>query len=316
MISIYLYVVMNLITTIAALSALADATRLRLLAVLGEGSLAVSELVTCLELSQPRVSHHLAILLRCGLVRVRREGVRAYYARESRGEPVRLADAAIARLDDPTVRADRLRAARLLADRKAERRGFFATLARTWPENLAAWIDLDAYRTTVAALVPPGGTMADLGCGSGWLLPTLSAIASRVIGVDHSPEILDQARQRARDAGIPGCEFRLGELEHLPLREREVDAVFIGLVLHSVPDPQAALEEAARVCETGGTLTVIEPLAHHNEHARDELGGLWMGFSESEMAQWVASSGFTMLSAETRTPPAGLGLIAVQARRD
>jgi ArsR family transcriptional regulator len=306
---------MDLSTTTSTLNALADSTRLRLLSVLAEGSLTVSELTSCLTLSQPRVSHHLAIMLRAGLVRVRREGVRAYYARESKGKAARMADGVVGVLADEIVRADRLRAARLVAERKAERRVFFASMAQTWPENLAAWIDLGAYRAAVSALLPRGCSVADLGCGSGWMLPELSQIASSIIGVDHAPEILARARHRAEADRLPRCEFRLGELEHLPLRDQEVEVVFMGLVLHHVPDPQAALEEAARVCIPGGTLVVVEPASHRNERARDELGGLWLGFSKDEMVNWVSSAAFSVVSSEIRRPDSGLDLLAVSARR-
>ena len=306
---------MDICLATSTLGALADSTRLRLLSVLAEGSLSVTELSSCLTLSQPRVSHHLGILLRARLVRVRREGVRAYYSCESRGEAARVARSALATLEDQSVRDDCLRAARFVADRKAERREFFAAMAETWPANLASWIDLDTYRGAVARFLPRGASVADLGCGTGWLLPTLASVAARVIGVDHAPEVLAQARRQAHEAGLTCCEFRLGELEHLPLREHEVEVVFVGLVLHSMPDPQAALDEAARICTPGGALLVIEPLAHSIERARDELGALWLGFTEAEMIQWVTSAGFIVTASETFVPPNGLHLLAVRADR-
>lgn len=306
---------MNLVSATSTLSVLADPTRLRLLSVLGQGSLSVTELSACLGLSQPRVSHHLSILLRANLVRVRREGARAFYTRESQGEQRRVAEAALGLLDDPTVKSDLEEAARLVADRKAARRGFFAALARTWPANLAAWIDVDAYRDLVSQMLPRTGSVADVGCGTGWLLPTLSSAAAVVIGVDHAPEVIAEARRRAQEWGLTACQFRLGEAEHLPLKDREVAAVFFGLVLHCTPDPQAALEEAARVCSPGGALVVIEPSAHQNDRARDELGAMWLGFAEEDMLRWVDAAGFDGAATQVRAPERGLSLLAVRARR-
>ncbi len=310
----YLYIVMDISTVSSTFSVLADATRLRLLAVLAEGPLSVTELASCLQMSQPRVSHHLAVLLRASLVRVRREGTRAFYSWESRGEPTKLASAAMSFLTDETTAQDRRRAAELVGARKAARREFFDAMAETWPANLASWIDLDAYRSTVREALPKADVLADVGCGTGWLLPVLATSARRVIGVDHAPQVLAAARQRAHEGGWANCEFRLGEAEHLPLRDREADVVFMGLVLQAVPDPQAALEEASRVCAPSGTLVVIDPLSHQVERARDELGALWQGFSGEEMVRWVRSAGFDEAVVDVVVPPRGLSLLVTRAR--
>lgn len=304
---------MQLHDLVSRISSLADPTRLRLLAVLHQGSFSVSELSRCTSLSQPRVSHHLGILLRSQLVRVKREGVRAFYSREHRGPLAPVVERVLQLLEDPQVAADVERACRCLDARRHERREFFSSLAQTWPRDLERWIHLEGYRDLVLRLMPQVEVLADVGCGSGWLLPHLSSRAARIVGVDHAPEVLSKAKAAARGSDAC-CEFRLGEAEHLPLRDGEVEAVFMGLVLHHLPDPLRALEEASRVCRPGGWVVVVEPLAHGVQEAREELGSLWMGFQVQELADWLSQAGFFVDRVEQVNPAYGLPLVGLRGR--
>jgi ArsR family transcriptional regulator len=124
------------------------------------------------------------------------------------------------------------------------------------------------------------------------------------------------ARQRAAQHNLTNCEFRLGELEHLPLSDGEVELVIIGLVLQHVVDPQAVLLEAARALDHGGKLTVVEPARHEITEAREDLGEFWMGFEEHEIRSWLSAAGFSVDVIDNLPSRANkLGLVAVTAQK-
>ena len=308
---------MNIRTVSSLLTVLADPTRLRLLAVLQSGTLAVTEMASTLSLSQPRVSHHLAVLLRAGLLRVRRDGTRAYYSLESNSESAEFAAFALSMLtEDTVVRSDVTRAAQQILHRQEKRRAFFAGFADSLPEKLGQWFDLETYKSALLSRVPSGLMTADLGCGPGWLLPDLSKRCATLVGVDQVPEVLALARQTAIQNDLTNCEFRLGELEHLPLADAEVELVILGLVLQHVVDPPSVLAEAARALCSGGRLIIVEPVRHEVKAARDDLGEVWMGFDGHEIREWLSAVGFIPNKVE-QLPTHGkkLNLFAVTAEK-
>lgn len=308
---------MNLDETKSLFGVLADSTRLRLLFALSIETLAVSELVAAFDISQPRVSHHLALLLKAGLVTVLREGPRAFYSLEPSEESKRLVSEVLSMIDeDPVLVRDNVRILQQIGRRKAASQAFFSDLAGRWPGKIGKWIDLPRYKSLLIDLLPSGLTTADLGCGPGWLLPEMASRAPMIIGVDHSPEFLAMARQHAAESGLANCEFRLGELEHLPLGDSEIQLVVMGLVLHYLVDPRAALCEAARVSKDNAQLLVVEPLRHTIAQASLELGEIWMGFSKAELTAWIKEAGFKPSVIEAVPPqPGKLGLLAIRAAK-
>ena len=144
----------------------------------------------------------------------------------------------------------------------------------------------------VAGALPPCQAVADLGCGTGALLARLRERAELAIGVDNSARMLDMAGTRL--AGQAGVSLRLGELTHLPLRDGEVQAAVLSMVLHHLPEPDAALAEAARVIAPGGTLVVAELDSHEAEDMREIHGDYRLGFSVPDLTALVAGAGFTL----------------------
>lgn len=285
---------MNITDMTSLLRILSDRTRLRILAALSVETLSVSELVSSLEISQPRTSHHLALLLKAGLVTVQRDGVRGYYSLNNDGIHAGLIDHIItSTAEDAELMSDRARVAMQISRRREERLTFFATLADAWPKTVERWFDMDQYKTLIIDHIPADRITADLGCGPGWLLDELAEKATWIIGVDHSPDVLSLARQHAAMKHLSNCDFRLGELEHLPIRDQEVGCILFGLVLHYVVDPQLVLNEAFRASGEDAVLVVVEPFRHNNEAAREELGEIWMGFELSELTDRISRAGFT-----------------------
>jgi len=290
--------------------ALGDETRLRLLNLLLHQELNVQELTDILQMGQPRVSRHLKVLSDEGFLSSRRDGLWVFYRAAGGGEPRRLLES-VAYLfeDDEPYRAD-LRCARgLLQEGRQATRRFFDAVAADW-ESLRSDIlgELDLGGSITASL-PDCRVVSDLGCGSGALLAPLSRRARTVIGVDASERMLSEARRRLDRQPLAGVELRLGELEHLPMGDGETDWAVINLVLHHLRDPQAGLQEASRVIPPGGGLIVVDFAKHGEELLRSRYGDRWLGFTDREIAAWLAGAGFRLDA--RRELSARLGLTAV-----
>jgi ArsR family transcriptional regulator len=131
----------------------------------------------------------------------------------------------------------------------------------------------------------------DLGCGTGDLMAPLKGRANLVIGVEKSPRMLEGARRRFSADG-ENVDLRIGELEHLPLREGEADLAVINMVLHHLPDPKKALSETHRVLKKGNTFIIVDLLSHQVENMRERFGDRWLGFSAADIRKWLEACGF------------------------
>lgn len=276
------------------LTALADATRLRLLLCLERHELTVGELCQVLQTPQSTVSRHLKVLGDEGWVVSRAEGTSRWYAMAPR------LDLPAKRLwqvvRDQTLAgglaehdAERLRA--VLDERRVGAREFFATSAGQWDTMRAELFGDRAELLALLALLDPSWTVGDLGCGAGQLAAALAPVVGRVLGVDASRQMLAAARRRT--AELANVDLRHGDLEALPIEDAELDVAVVSLVLHYLPDPLAALREARRVLRPGGRILVVETLAHDREDLRRQLGHVWLGFHEEQLADWLREAGFT-----------------------
>jgi ArsR family transcriptional regulator len=280
------------------LKLLSDPVRLRLLAALHREELAVHELTLLTDLAQSRVSNHLALLRRAGLVRDRREGTWVFYRTTppragGAWSPALFAATVQPFLDSPQGRDDLAWLERLREERRAQSRIAHDRLASSWAE-VGQEFSTGALRAEAwSALVPPGLTVADLGCGAGYLASYLATKAARVIAIDHAPGMLAAARAR-----LPASvETRAGELDRLPLRDGEIDAAFANLVWHHLADGRAAAREIARALKPGGRVVVTDLLPHGEEWMRDEMGDLRLGLDSEEVTAALAEAGFRELSA-------------------
>jgi len=282
---------------VAMLKCLAEETRLRILRLVTVQELAVNELVDTLSLPQPRVSRHLAVLRRVGLVRDRRDGNLIYY-RASADEmpppagPVwRAVHEALA--DGPFHPGDLTRLEATLARRGARSRGYFDDVLAEWDRIRRSYIDDALSASITAGLVPRGAVAADIGTGTGRLLPWLAKAASRVIAVDRSERMLAVCRERLAREGLANVELRAGEAEALPLADGECDVVFSSMLLHHLADPAAGAREMARIVRPGGRLVVSDLAKHEEDWTREVMADLWLGFAEAQVRQWLAAAGLT-----------------------
>lgn len=281
--------------TLSAFKALADETRLRLMAVLLEQELNVGELVALFGMGQSRISRHLKILAEAGLLRSRRDGLWVFYSAASVGQGRALLDAVKGLLaQDPAFDAQRSAALALVRERAAATKRFFDSIAGDWEtlrSNILGELDL---AKEVASRMPACAVALDLGCGTGDLLEALLAKAENVIGVDASAKMLELARKRfARRAET--VSLRIGELEHLPVRDAEAGFAVACMSLHHLSAPGAAVAEAGRALASGGIFLAADFEKHDNERMREAYGDRWLGFSSEEMNGWIEAAGLRPL---------------------
>jgi len=302
------------------LSALADATRSRMLLVLERHELTVSELCTVLQLPQSTVSRHLKTLSDTEWVSSRRDGTSRYYtlALDERGPETRRLWALLREQISRTNGADqdgrRLRG--VLSGRQTKSQEFFASAAGQWDRLRQDLFGRASYLHAMPGLLDPDWIVGDLGCGTGQVAASLAPFVKQVIAVDRSNDMLQAARRRLRDA--TNVDVRRGELEALPIRDAELDAATLLLVLHHLSDPVQALAEAARVIRPGGRLLISDMLPHDRESYRQQMGHVWLGFSDEALKRHLTGAGFEQIriaSMPSDPDAKGPALFVASARR-
>jgi ArsR family transcriptional regulator len=302
------------------LTALADATRSRMLLVLERHELTVSELCAVLQLPQSTVSRHLKTLLDAEWVSSRRDGTSRYYtlALDDRGPATRRLWALLREQVSLTPGADqdarRLRG--VLGRRQSKSQEFFASAAGQWDKLRQDLFGRASYLHALPGLLDPEWAVGDLGCGTGHVAAALAPFVRQVIAVDRSNDMLQAARRRARD--LPNVDVRRGELEALPIQDDALDAATLLLVLHHLPDPVAALTEASRVLRPGGRLLICDMLPHDRETYRQQMGHVWLGFGEDALQKMLVAAGFDRVritALPTDADAKGPALFAAQARK-
>jgi ArsR family transcriptional regulator len=276
------------------LKALADPTRLRLLAILLNGEFTVQELTAILKQGQSKVSWHLKVLTDAGVLVVKRQGTWNYYrAGGSSAFFAQIRPIIEAALHDLPERVEDLAAvAEVLETRRRRSQEFFDRHARQWDDLSRTLLPVPEYIEKLLAMIPSSNILVEIGIGTGALIPALAAKGGKVIGVDHSPAMLDEARHRITSNSLKNIDLRLGEMSHLPLPDGSADSLVANMVLHHAADPPAVLAEIRRVLAPTGTLFIADLARHEREVAREQLADQWLGFDEEELTGWLKGAGF------------------------
>ncbi|HPK00982.1 MAG TPA: metalloregulator ArsR/SmtB family transcription factor [Candidatus Sumerlaeota bacterium] len=276
---------------------LGDPLRLRLLHILSVEELTVSEIVRVLELPQSTVSRHLKALRERGLLADRPVGSATFYraslaAELGNGDTLLRDTLATMLRETPLPPADRARLEQVLALREAEGGEFFDRMAHRWDALREACFGPTFHFEAFLHLLPAPWRVADLGTGTGYLLPALGRRFRKVIGVDRSASMLELAGRRVAATGLTNIELRVGELEgRLPLRAGEIDLAVAMILLHHLHDVAAALRSIHRALKPGGRLLLVEILPHENEAFRARMADRRPGIDPDQMRRWLTEAG-------------------------
>ncbi|MDA8232437.1 MAG: metalloregulator ArsR/SmtB family transcription factor [Magnetospirillum sp.] len=305
-------------TVLSSLRAAAEPTRLRLLALLAQGDLTVSELTQILGQSQPRVSRHLKLMCDAALLDRFPEGAWAFYRVAAKGPGAATARALLALLPagDAMLALDRQRLEAVRQARAEKAAIYFRDNASRWSHIRSLHVDEREVEAALLASVAghPLRDLVDLGTGTGRILEVLGPLADNAVGIDLSREMLAVARANLERAGLRHCMVRLGDITQLPLAAASADVVTIHQVLHYVADPAAAVSESARVLRPGGLLLVVDFAPHQLEILRDQHAHRRLGFSDSEVSGWLAAAGLES-DGVIRLPGKSLTVVLWRARK-
>ena len=315
------------------LSALSDATRSRILLLVDRHELTVSELCGIMQLPQSTISRHLKALADSGWIAARSEGTSHLYAMTrpstSPGRPERVEgrdelDPAARRLwllvreqvgPTPAATQDQRRLQATLTERRTKSQEFFSSSAGQWDRVRDDLFGDRFHLAALAAFASREWVVGDLGCGTGQVSAALAPFVARVVAVDASAAMLQAARKRLH--GFDNVDLRRGDLEALPIDDARLDAATLMLVLHHLPEPDRALAEVARVLKPQGRAVIVDMLPHDRENYRQQMGHVWLGFSDDQMVRLLHDAGFedvriVQLPPDARAKGPGLFVATVQ----
>jgi len=276
------------------MTALADSTRSRILLLLERHELTVNELRSVLQLPQSTVSRHLKILTDQDWIISRPEGTSRRYRAAEKMEPGSRKLWHVVReqvMASSAAANDARRVQTVLSHRRSKSQKFFSSSAGQWDRLRVELFGARADLLGLLGLLDESWTVGDLGCGTGQLTESIAPFVHRVIAVDDSSAMLGAARRRL--ASMSNVEVKSGRLEALPVEDGSLDAALLFLVLHYVPEPETAIAEARRTLKPGGRLLIVDMMPHDREDLLHEMGHVWRGFSEEQIASLFESAGMS-----------------------
>jgi ubiquinone/menaquinone biosynthesis C-methylase UbiE/DNA-binding transcriptional ArsR family regulator len=293
----------------SALKAAGEETRLRVLTLVAEAELTVSDLTDILRQSQPRISRHLKLLAEAGLVERFREGTWAFFRLAEHGAGAEVARALIERLNpvDQIIARDRARLASVRQARAAAAQAYFRAHAAEWDRIRKLHVADDAVEEAIQAALAdkPFRSLLDLGTGTGRMLELFGPQIERGLGLDLSLDMLLLARDRLERAGLKNCSVRQGDIYDLPLANDSFDVVILHQFLHFLDDGARAIHEAARVLRPGGRLLVVDFAPHEQEFLREQFAHRRLGFTPETVTQWITASGLEPVLHKSLAPDPG-----------
>jgi len=275
------------------LRVVADLNRVGILLLLRGEELSVAELQEILVMGQSTISTHLSQLKQAGLVEDRRTGKSSLYRLSPSGVDGVL-DLMLdrAKAEIPEAGPDQAAMRLVLKKRQDKMRSFFDSVAGRLGRDYVPGKSWKGLAEALLRLMPPM-VIADLGAGEGAFALLLARQARKVIAVDTSAKMIEVAREQALSHGVKNVEYRLGDMEEVPIEDSEVDLVFFSQSLHHALHPDRAVDEAWRILQPGGRVVILDLVKHRFEEAREIYADEWLGFSEVEVEAMLEKAGFT-----------------------
>ncbi|MBT5384125.1 MAG: metalloregulator ArsR/SmtB family transcription factor [Kordiimonadaceae bacterium] len=272
------------------LKAAGEETRIRILALFKGGELTVTELVTIMRQSQPRISRHLRLLCEAGLLERHREGTWIFYRLADLGEQADLVNSIMNYIpyQDQILQHDQKRLEEVKKTRDLKAASYFQENAANWDKIRSLYVperQVEDYLLEITNNLEIE-TLLDVGTGTGRMLKLFSPHTKQGIGIDLSHEMLGVARSHLENNAITNMQIRHGDMYDLALMDGSMDLVLFHQVLHFADDPLAAIRETARILRPDGIVIVIDFLPHKNEKLREEHAHRRLGFSEEEINEW------------------------------
>jgi ubiquinone/menaquinone biosynthesis C-methylase UbiE/biotin operon repressor len=267
----------------------ADPNRLRLLLLLEEEELSVAELQEILAKGQSQISTHLAQLKQAGLVDDRRTGKNAFYRLKAPADLMDLLRRASREISEAEQDREALQLA--LRKRRDKMRRYFDELAGKFGRHYVPGRSWKGLAEALLKLLPPM-IIADLGAGEGAFSQLMAQRAKKVIAIDNSEKMVEFGAALAKKHGIRNLEYRLGDLEDVPIKNGAVDLAFFSQALHHAQHPERAIAEAWRILKPGGRIAILDLNRHHFEEAREMYADLWLGFTELEIERYLKGAKF------------------------
>ncbi len=274
------------------LRVVADPSRLRILLLLEREELSVAELQETLTMGQSTISTHLSQLKQAGLVEDRRTGKNNLYRlKRENGAGVLGELLNQARSEIVEAKRDQASVKRVLRKRQDKMRAFFDEVAGRFGRSYVPGKSWKSVAEALLKLMPPM-VIADLGAGEGAFSLLLAQRAKKVIAVDTSARMVEVGQQQAKRQGVRNLEYRLGDMEEIPIEDGDVDLVFFSQSLHHALHPERAIGEAWRILKPGGRIAILDLAKHRFEEARELYADEWLGFSEAEVESVLEKAGF------------------------
>jgi ubiquinone/menaquinone biosynthesis C-methylase UbiE/predicted transcriptional regulator len=292
---------------LAGLKAVAETTRLRILFVLSQGELNVTELTYVLGQSQPRVSRHLKLMAESGLISRHKEGNWVLFRMREEGRSGALSKALVELLpdSDSLLASDMARLEEVRRQRTEIASAYFNASAADW-EKLRSLHVLEAdVEAAMLALLSNDKfeTVVDLGTGTGRVLELLNDRAVHLYGLDTNREMLAIARANIEKKNMRNAQVRQADIYALPFADGFADLVVIHQVLHFLDEPQRALLEARRILAPKGKLVIVDFAPHDMEELRVAHAHRRLGLASEHMVSWLNRADLELVKHEVLPPP-------------
>jgi ArsR family transcriptional regulator len=303
---------------LAALRAVGEPTRLRLLCLCAHNDLTVSELVHILGQSQPRISRHLKLLCDAGLLERRSEGNWAYFRATDRGVAASLGRHLVDLLDtaDAVLHGDMERLEKLVRARTAVADAYFAQNAAQWHDIRSLHVDEAQVERRLVDMMCRDriDDLLDIGTGTGRMVELFAPHVGRAIGIDQSRAMLQVARANLERGGVKNGSVQRANMYSLPMAPGTFDAVVMHQVLHYAEQPGEAIAEASRMLNDGGRLAIVDFARHAHEDLRRDHAHRWLGFDSDDIAAWAERAGVAVTD-RADLPGSGLTVLIWILRR-